>query len=99
MMKHRPAMSWPYLLSQARPTARTISILILAYGRLHIRRLQKPLTGSRAWTDYDGTSVVSKVWGERASLFELEASGPAAHRGRWIAALQSTVASMEPELG
>jgi len=97
--EHRPAMSWPYLLSQARPTARTISILILAYGRLISAACKSLFTGSRAWTDYDGTSVVSKVWGERASLFELEASGPAGHiEGVGIAALQSTVASMEPEL-
>jgi hypothetical protein len=47
--------------------------------KTHIRRLQNPLTGSRTWTDYDGTSVVSKVWGGRASLFELEATGPAGH--------------------
>ena len=47
--------------------------------KTHIRRLQKPLTGSRIWTDYDGTSVVSKVWGGRASLLELEANGPAGH--------------------
>jgi hypothetical protein len=47
--------------------------------KTHIRRLQKPLTGSRTWTDYDGASAVSKVWGGRASLFELEASGPAGH--------------------
>ena len=47
--------------------------------KTHIHRLQKPLTGSRTWTDYVGTSVVSKVWGGRASLFELEASGPAGH--------------------
>ena len=47
--------------------------------KTHIHRLQKPLTGSRTWIHYDGTSVVSKVWGGRASLFELEASGPAGH--------------------
>jgi hypothetical protein len=47
--------------------------------KTHIRRLQKPLTGSRTWTDYDGTFQVSKVWGGRASLFELEASGLAWH--------------------
>jgi len=29
--------------------------------KTHIHRLQKPLAGSRTWTDYDGTSVVSKV--------------------------------------
>src|SRR5260221_1723059 len=45
----------------------------------HIHRFQKPLTGSRTWTLYGGTFVVSKVWGGRASLFELEASGPAGH--------------------
>jgi hypothetical protein len=47
--------------------------------KTHIRRLLKPLAGSRTWTDYDGTSQVSKVWGGRASLLELEASGPAGH--------------------
>ena len=47
--------------------------------KTHIRRLQKPLTGSRTWTDYDGTSVVTKVWGGRASILELEANGPAGH--------------------
>jgi len=47
--------------------------------KTHIRRLQKPLTGSSTWADYDGTSVVSKVWGGRASILELEANGPAGH--------------------
>jgi hypothetical protein len=47
--------------------------------KTHIRRLQKPLTGSHTWTEYDGTSQVSKVWGGRASIFELEANGPAGH--------------------
>ncbi|MDQ6931032.1 MAG: hypothetical protein M3126_10250, partial [Candidatus Eremiobacteraeota bacterium] len=30
-------------------------------------------------TEYDGVSIVRPVWGGRASLFELEASGPAGH--------------------
>ena len=47
--------------------------------KTHIRRLEHPLTGSRTWVDYDGTSVVSKVWGGRASLIELEATGSAGH--------------------
>jgi hypothetical protein len=47
--------------------------------KTHIRRLQNPLTGSHTWADYDGTSVVTKVWGGRASLLELEATGPAGH--------------------
>jgi hypothetical protein len=47
--------------------------------KTHIRRLQNPLTGSHTWVDYDGTSAISKVWGGRASLYELEATGPAGH--------------------
>jgi len=47
--------------------------------KTHIHRLLKPLTGSIAWTDYDGTSVVSKIWGGRGSLLELEANGTAGH--------------------
>jgi hypothetical protein len=49
----------------------------LGLWKTHIRRLEHPLTDSHTWVDYDGTSVVSKVWGGRASLFELEAAGPA----------------------
>ncbi|MFZ0504213.1 MAG: hypothetical protein WAM44_10910 [Chthoniobacterales bacterium] len=45
--------------------------------KTHITRLEHPLAGSHTWVDYDGTSDVSKVWNGRASLFELEASGPA----------------------
>jgi hypothetical protein len=47
--------------------------------KTHVKRLQHPLTGSSSWTEYDGTSVVSKVWDGRASLLELEADGPAGH--------------------
>lgn len=47
--------------------------------KTHIHRLLKPLTDSHTWTDYDGTSVVSKVWGGQASIFELEATGPTGH--------------------
>lgn len=47
--------------------------------KTHISRLLQPLTGSTAWAEYDGRSVVSKVWNGRASLFEVEADGPAGH--------------------
>lgn len=39
----------------------------------HIRRLSKPLTGSNAWTEWDGTVVTRKVWDGRANLEEVEA--------------------------
>ena len=45
--------------------------------KTQISRLQHPLTGSTRWVEYQGTSVVRKVWNGRASLFELEADGPA----------------------
>ena len=47
--------------------------------KTHLRRLVKPLTGSTAWVEYDGTSVVRPVWNGRANLGELELDGPAGH--------------------
>jgi hypothetical protein len=49
----------------------------LGTWKIHVSRLVHPLTGSNQWLEYDGTSVVSKVWNGRASLFELDVSGPA----------------------
>lgn len=40
--------------------------------KAHIRRLLHPLTGSDAWVDLEGTSVVRRVWDGRANLGELE---------------------------
>jgi len=45
--------------------------------RTHLRRLQHPLTGSTTWVEYQGTSVVRKVWNGRANLVELDVTGPA----------------------
>jgi hypothetical protein len=47
--------------------------------KTHLKRLVHPLTGSTTWVEYDGTSVVSKVWNGRANLVELVADGPAGH--------------------
>ncbi len=47
--------------------------------RTHVSRLLHPLTGSNVWAQYDGTTVVRKVWDGRANLAELEAEGPAGH--------------------
>ena len=47
--------------------------------KTHVSRLLHPLTGSNDWGQYDGTSVVRKVWNGRANLVELEADGPAGH--------------------
>src|ERR1700734_2532806 len=40
--------------------------------KTHLSRRLHPLTGSANWVEYDGTTVVRKVWDGRANLVELE---------------------------
>lgn len=44
--------------------------------KTHLSRLVHPLSGSKTWAVYDGTTVVRKVWKGRANLVELEVRGP-----------------------
>jgi hypothetical protein len=45
----------------------------------HLKRRLNPLTGSNTWVEYDGPSIVRKVWGGKANLGEIELDGPAGH--------------------
>ena len=45
--------------------------------KTQLRRLQRPLSGSTNWLEYEGTTVVSKVLEGRANLVELKVNGPA----------------------
>ena len=45
--------------------------------KTRLRRLQKPLTGSTSWVEYEGTTLVRKVWDGAANLVELDVQGPA----------------------
>lgn len=45
--------------------------------KTQLRRLQRPLSGSTNWVEYEGTTVVSKVLDGRANLVELKVNGPA----------------------
>jgi hypothetical protein len=47
--------------------------------KTHLRRLLNPLTGSTTWVEYNGTTVVRKVWNGRANLVELDVSGSSGH--------------------
>jgi hypothetical protein len=47
--------------------------------KVHLRRLQHPLTGSKSWAEFEGTAHVRKVWDGRANLLELELNGPSGH--------------------
>jgi hypothetical protein len=43
----------------------------------HLKRLQRPLSGSTTWVEYKGTSSVRPVLGRRANIVELVVEGPA----------------------
>ena len=47
--------------------------------KTHVKRLLHPLSGTNEWTEYDGISVVHKVWDGRANLLELTMDGPKGH--------------------
>jgi hypothetical protein len=47
--------------------------------KTHVSRLENPLSGSKTWVEYDGSSVVRPLWNGHANLVELELDGPAGH--------------------
>jgi hypothetical protein len=47
--------------------------------KTHIRRRLHPLTGSDTWVEFEGTSIVRKIWNGRASLGETEADSSTGH--------------------
>jgi hypothetical protein len=47
--------------------------------KTRLSRLLNPLTGSNQWVEYEGITIVRKVWDGRANLVELAADGPAGH--------------------
>src|SRR3954453_10444586 len=47
--------------------------------KTHLKRRLHPLTGTDEWVEYDGTTVVRKVWDGKSNLVELEVDGKAGH--------------------
>jgi hypothetical protein len=47
--------------------------------KTHLKRLIHPLSGSTTWAQYEGTTVVRKIWDGRANLVELEVDGAQGH--------------------
>jgi len=47
--------------------------------KTHLWRLVDPLTGSTKWVEYEGTSIVRKIWDGRGNLVELVADGRGGH--------------------
>jgi hypothetical protein len=48
----------------------------LGSWKIHLSKLQNPLTGSKKWVEFDGTVVGRKVWNGRANMDEFEANSP-----------------------
>jgi hypothetical protein len=42
-------------------------------------RLGHPFTGPNTWSEYQGASVVQKIWNGKANIVELEVDGPTGH--------------------
>ncbi len=51
----------------------------LGSWKIHLKKLEHPLTGSNKWIEFDGTSVTRKVWDGRSHIEEFETDGPAGH--------------------
>lgn len=47
--------------------------------KTQLKRLQRPLSGSTTWLEYEGTTVVRKVLDGRANLVELKVDGQAGY--------------------
>jgi len=46
---------------------------------IHIKRLMHPLAHASDWVTYDGTKVVTPIWGGKADVAEVDAAGSAGH--------------------
>jgi BNR/Asp-box repeat len=48
----------------------------LGSWKIHLKKLQNPLTGSTTWVEFDGTSHTRKLWDGRAMLEEFQTESP-----------------------
>jgi hypothetical protein len=47
--------------------------------KTHVKRRLHPLSGPESWAEYDGTSVIRRIWDGKANMVELEVDGPQGH--------------------
>ena len=45
---------------------------VIGHWNVHLRKLMHPLTGSSEWIEYEGTSVMTKIWDDRANMEEFK---------------------------
>jgi hypothetical protein len=46
---------------------------------IHLKKLLHPLTGSKTWIEFDGTSLTRRVWDGRSQIEEFETEGAGGH--------------------
>ena len=51
----------------------------LGTWKIHLKRLQKPLSGSTSWVEFDGTTQTQKVWDGRSQIEQFEVDSPTGH--------------------
>ena len=73
----------PQVSAQAGPQTTTVERdgqhdfdYALGSWKIHLSRLQNPLSGSKTWVEFDGTVVCRKVWDGRANMEEFEVKSP-----------------------
>jgi hypothetical protein len=80
----------PHAAAQTAPTGSSAAVVTAGNGQhdfdfefgtwhAHLRRLVHPLSGSDSWVEYDGTSIVHKIWDGRANMGELEVGNATTH--------------------
>ncbi len=52
---------------------------LLGSWKYHLKRLQRPLSGSKDWVEFEGTGTCVKIWDGRAQLDQVELDSPAGH--------------------
>ena len=45
---------------------------VIGHWNVHLRKLMHPLAGSNEWVEYEGTSVMTKIWDGRANMEEFK---------------------------
>jgi hypothetical protein len=51
----------------------------LGTWKIHLKKLEHPLSGSKTWIEFDGTSVTRKLWNGRAQIEQFETEGAGGH--------------------
>ena len=51
----------------------------LGHWHIHLKKLMHPLTGSKDWVEFDGTSVTQKLWDGRAQIEQFETDSSVGH--------------------